>query len=182
MTSAVNIGRAYFVVRAFFARGVRKREQSAYERGLSLLADGLLDAAGKEFERAFESAADLFSRAAAANKRGVAAARAGDVDEAEAWFVRALGAQPRLAAAFVNLGNLRLEAGRIDAAIAHYEIALQYDRENALAHLNLGIALKRCGRRREGIAHLRTATKLDMRVGGRRPALASRTRRDPRNA
>ena len=59
----------------------------------------------------------------------------------------ALRADPELAPAHFNLGEIDAGSNRINEAIDHYREALRIDPDFALAHYYLGIALLAKGRR-----------------------------------
>ncbi|MHB8461202.1 MAG: tetratricopeptide repeat protein [Vulcanimicrobiaceae bacterium] len=128
-----------------------------------LLAQGRYEAAraafAKELERGDLSAA---VRAHLWNRRGVCAARAGEVQSARLDFCEALTQNERSVAALTNLGNLELEAGELEAAVALYERALRIDDRFALAHHHLGVAYRRMGRLRESVRELRRAWWLEV--------------------
>lgn len=93
----------------------------------------------------------------------------GDTDEAEAYYVRALEADPEDALAKVGMGNLHRERGNLARAIEAFRQAVKLDGELWQAHYNLGQALHLESKARdfrgadplmeEAIFHLVTALK-----------------------
>lgn len=83
----------------------------------------------------------------------------GDNAEAEALYLRALDADPQLAAAMTNLGNLRHRTGDIPGARAMYERALAHDPTQAEARYNLGNILEDLGEHDLAIAELKRVTQ-----------------------
>ena len=73
----------------------------------------------------------------------------GKWEEAIAVYQDALRANPRLAAAHFNLGEIRAGMGQINEAIDHYRQALEIDPAFPRAHLFLGVALTAKGLRNE---------------------------------
>jgi tetratricopeptide (TPR) repeat protein len=72
--------------------------------------------------------------------------------EARAAYERALAADPDLAAAHTNLGNLLHRMGDADGARAHYEAALALDGEQPEARFNLGNLYEELGLRERAVA------------------------------
>jgi spermidine synthase len=77
---------------------------------------------------------------AAANNRGYAHAKAGELQEALASFQEALRLDPANTDAHANLGNVFLAQGKIGEAIAQYEEALRIRPDDAKLRENLDIA------------------------------------------
>lgn len=108
-------------------------------------AAGRLDESIEAFERARRTAAGA-GDPWILNNLGVALRDAGRLDAAEAAFVQAAGAWPRLPQPHVNLGELAERGGRPAEARACYQRALALDPGFAPAHE----ALARLGRRADG--------------------------------
>ncbi|MEW5734967.1 MAG: tetratricopeptide repeat protein [Thermodesulfobacteriota bacterium] len=89
-----------------------------------------------------------------------AQARAGDAQEAEQSFRRALSLAPDLAPAHNNLGALLLSSGKISEALAHLSRSLRLRPESAQAENSLGWALYKAGKSVESLSHLRRAVML----------------------
>mgnify|MGYP001136909483 CR=1 FL=1 len=96
-------------VQADFAVALELLQQERYEQGIDLLQD------------VTERAPDV---AAAHINLGIAQARLGRQDEAEASMLRALALNPQHPVAHNEIGMLYRKTGRFDAARAHYEQAL----------------------------------------------------------
>jgi Flp pilus assembly protein TadD len=111
-------------VRADYEAGVRMLEEERYEPGIALLL--------KVTERAPEATSAHIDL-------GVAYARIGDLDHAEASLRKALELNPRHPAAFNELGLVQRRKGQFAAARESYEAALKLFPEYHFAHRNLGI-------------------------------------------
>lgn len=86
---------------------------------------------------------------------GCAAEDRGDLALAEQLYRQAILAQPSLAAACTNLGNLLYRRGALADARAAYEHALEYEPGQAEARYNLGNLLEDLGETEMSIAELR---------------------------
>lgn len=96
-------------VQADFAAALGLLQQERYEEGLDLLADVVGRAPGA---------------AAAHINLGIAQARLGRLEAAEASMLHALSLSPQHPVAHNEIGMLYRKTGRFDAARAHYEQAL----------------------------------------------------------
>jgi predicted O-linked N-acetylglucosamine transferase (SPINDLY family) len=74
-------------------------------------------------------------------ERGVLAAERGRVDEAAAWYERAIEQDPTSAEAHLNLGVIAERRGDYEEAARRYERALELRPGSALASQNLAVAL-----------------------------------------
>jgi len=83
--------------------------------------------------------------ARAHNNLGVALARTGDDDAAEAEYLAAIWADEDFAAARQNLGNLRLRHGDYADAIRWYQVAIKLESENPYLRFHLGLAQYQSG-------------------------------------
>jgi DNA-binding transcriptional MerR regulator/Tfp pilus assembly protein PilF len=79
----------------------------------------------------------------------------GELGLAEQLYRQAVLAQPSLAAACTNLGNLLYRRGALTDARAAYEHALEYEPGQAEARYNLGNLLEDLGETEQSIAELR---------------------------
>ena len=85
------------------------------------------------------------------------------LQQAAECFQAAIGHDPKLAAAYSNLGNIYLEEGDLESAAAAYRWAIDTDPECATAYHNLGVLYKQMGNINEGIKYLKKAAKLNRR-------------------
>ena len=87
------------------------------------------------------------------------------LDEAIAWYQKALDICPDFAEAHNDLGVALFEKGQVVEAIAHYEQALKTSPSHTEAHVNLGNALLQKGQSDEAIAHYLTALAIQPHNG-----------------
>ncbi|MAE67016.1 MAG: hypothetical protein CMJ18_22375 [Phycisphaeraceae bacterium] len=93
---------------------------------------------------------------------GLEAHTAGKIERAEAWYRRALAADPEDASALTNLGVIEIDVhGRVARAIRLYERALVVDPDDSSTHNNLGVAHRRQDRRASAERSFRRAVELD---------------------
>jgi protein O-mannosyl-transferase len=125
--------------------------------GVSFAAQGRLDEAIQQYERALdlepdfpEAHSNLANELAAQGKR----------DEAIAHYERALQLEPRYLDAHNNLAVQLARQGRLAEAIPHWERALQIKPDYTEAEYNLGRALAQQGKTAEAIHHFEQALRL----------------------
>jgi tetratricopeptide (TPR) repeat protein len=92
---------------------------------------------------------------------GVAHTETGQVDEAVAWFERALELRPELAIAHGNLGSALIQAGKPEQALPHLKQAVALAPRNFRYHDLLGLALVDLNRGEEALACFRRAVELN---------------------
>ena len=86
---------------------------------------------------------------------GYRAEEKGDFERAILWYSRAVDAEPSMAAAHTNLGNLYYERGSFELAKNAYETALEHEPNQAEARFNLGNLLDEEGDPDAAIQELR---------------------------
>jgi Flp pilus assembly protein TadD len=108
----------------------------AFERAVTLLSGGDVDASIKEFQKLSDAYPDY---AGPQINLGIAYAKRGKLLEAEKALLSATKRGEPSAAAFNQLGIVYRKLGRFKEADAAYSEALRIDPSYALAHLNLGV-------------------------------------------
>jgi tetratricopeptide (TPR) repeat protein len=83
-----------------------------------------------------------------------------DLKQIESLLERAVAADPKLAEAYVQIGNLNSDRGRFADAIPQYQKALELDEDLVDAHYRLGQAYVRTGQRDKGQEQLMAYQKL----------------------
>jgi Flp pilus assembly protein TadD len=111
-------------VRADYEKAVRMLKEERYEPGIALLV------------KVTERAPDM---TAAHINLGIAYARTGDLDHAEASLSRALELNPKHPDAYNELGLVQRRKGEFAKARASYEAALAQYADFHFAHRNLAI-------------------------------------------
>jgi protein O-GlcNAc transferase len=84
----------------------------------------------------------------------------GQLDEAMAYYQKALQLKPNYAVAIYNLGSAFHKKGQLEEAIACYKKVLKLD-SNAFAYNNLGAALQEKGRLGEALICYEKAIRLN---------------------
>src|SRR5881296_968244 len=98
---------------------------------------------------------------ARAMRAGAALQREHRIDEAIAYYRRAIATQPDYAPAYNNLGTALREQKRIDEAVASYQQALQLQPEFATAHFNLANVLIEQGNPAAALDHFERALRME---------------------
>jgi Flp pilus assembly protein TadD len=111
-------------VRPHYESAIRLLEKAQYEEGIALLVQVTAEAPELAVPHA-----DL----------GIAYARAGDLDRAEASLSRALELNPGLSAVHNELGVVLRRKGQFVKARTRYEAALAQENDDVHAHRNLAI-------------------------------------------
>jgi tetratricopeptide (TPR) repeat protein len=83
-----------------------------------------------------------------------------DLKQVESLLQRAVAADPKLAEAYVQIGNLNSDQGRFAEAIPQYQRALALDEDLVDAHYRLGQAFVRTGQKDKGQEQLTIYQKL----------------------
>lgn len=94
-------------------------------------------------------------------QRGEDLSASGAHEQAEACFVRVVGEDPALVAAWCGLGQARLRQGKLDAAIAAYRQAVAIAPGNVTAQLALGTAWMSTDQLILAARHFRAAIQAD---------------------
>ncbi|MBI3837377.1 MAG: tetratricopeptide repeat protein [Planctomycetia bacterium] len=136
--------------------------------GTVLARQGELDAAIASFQQAWRlkpGSTEVFedlrnAQAARENRRGNALAEAGNLDEAETCYRRALELRPNYVAAQGNLGNVLKNEGRLNEAAACYRRVLELKQESTEAHYNLGLISEEQKKVDEAVDWFRRTLKL----------------------
>jgi tetratricopeptide (TPR) repeat protein len=94
------------------------------------------------------------------NNLGAVLYQKGQLDDAMAYYRKALEINPRYAEAHSNLGAALWQKGQVAEAEAHFQKALEISPNNAGAHFNLGLAYFRQGQMNLAIAQFQEALRL----------------------
>src|SRR5213592_2348133 len=100
-------------------------------------------------------------RAVTATNAGTALQSEHRIDEAIAYYRRAIATQPDYAPAYNNLGTALREQKRIDEAVASYQQALKLQPEFATAHFNLANVLIEQGTPAAALDHFERALRME---------------------
>src|SRR6058998_7519 len=100
-------------------------------------------------------------RAVTATNAGTALQSEHRIDEAIAYYRRAIATQPDYAPAYNNLGTALREQKRIDEAVASYQQALELQPEFATAHFNLANVLIEQGNPAAALDHFERALRME---------------------
>lgn len=92
---------------------------------------------------------------------GVVLSNAGQLEQAQAHYHRAIELEPERALTYVHLGELLAVRGDVRRAVELYRKALELDPRDAVAHNNLGIALAGLGHYEEAAHQMQQAMELD---------------------
>jgi tetratricopeptide (TPR) repeat protein len=96
-------------------------------------------------------------------ERGTAHIRLGNLPQAIATFRLAIQKDPKLTAAYYNLGLALAQTRQLPQAIAAFETVIKLDSQFSLAHSNLGAALLQSGKIDPAIESLERAIKVSDR-------------------
>jgi tetratricopeptide (TPR) repeat protein len=119
------------------AAAVTEKALDHLNRGKDLYAEGKLDEAVAEFDKALAINGELSE---AFLYRGIAYGTKGDHDRAMADFSQALRINPDYASAYYNRGVAYYHKGDLDKAISDYTQALRINPDSAKAYNNRGVA------------------------------------------
>src|SRR5213592_2545664 len=100
-------------------------------------------------------------RAVTATNAGTALQSEHRIDEAIAYYRRAIATQPDYAPAYNNLGTALREQKRIDEAVASYQQALKLQPQFATAHFNLANVLIEQGNPAAALDHFERALRME---------------------
>jgi hypothetical protein len=103
--------------------------------------------------------------------QGIAAFRAGRIDEAVRLLKEAVSENPRDQRSYMVLGAAYIQRREFDDAIAAFEQARAIRPDQAPVHYNLGLAYQRAGRPQEAQAAFRAALEVDPSYEKAREAL-----------
>jgi len=99
----------------------------------------------------------------ALNNLGLAVLEKGQVDEAMAYFRKALEVDAGFVDAHNSLGLVLLQEGHVQEAIAHFQEAVRLRPDFAVAHNNLGNALRQDGQLDAAVNHFQQSLEIDPR-------------------
>ena len=123
-----------------------------------------------------EAAREFPSDAGFENLRGVVAAQQGDYAEAQSNFSQAIAHNPRLTAAYLNLGRLYQQAPAADPearakALDVYQRVLAYEPKNLEANYQSATLLLRQGQYKESLRHL-LSLPIETQMGAQATSIA----------
>lgn len=125
--------------------------------GVALQAEGRLDDAALQYQRAIEIRADY---APAYNNLGVVRQKRGRLDEAIAAFEQALKYHPDDTGTHMNIGEALLRQGRHNEALGHYRRRVELEPDNLASRYDLGNVLLETRRVEEAEREFRRLTEL----------------------
>jgi len=127
-----------------------------------LQEEGRLDEAARHYVISAQQELIMYpERASAHSNWGEHLLHQDRLEEAKAYFVRAIEMQPDLAKAHCNLGIVLSRQDKTQEAEKAYREALRHDPDVALAHLHLGTLLAELGALEAAKKHLSEAVRLD---------------------
>ena len=85
----------------------------------------------------------------------------GRVDEAIAYFKKAVALEPESATFYVGLGNAYIRKGELDEAIASYQKAVEAEPGNVEAQYDFGLTLIQAGRLDDAMIHIQHALEIE---------------------
>jgi predicted negative regulator of RcsB-dependent stress response/predicted membrane-bound dolichyl-phosphate-mannose-protein mannosyltransferase len=152
---------------SLFVYDLRGNRDAHRQLGIVYLKASELDDARREFALAGEplndkqlTRIDLGDKPGPYLNLGALFYDKGMLDEAIAFFERAVSLDPKDSDAHTNLGGVYLSKNRIDRAVEEFEAALKINPKNAEAHNNIGTAYLRKGRPEIAYTHYSDAVRL----------------------
>ena len=141
-------------------RCLQKEPNKRYQSFAELRAD--LDALLKRETGGVEKAGAAMSLASwELYNKAYSLSNLGHLEEAIAWYDKALDADPKNADAWNNKGACQLKLGQSEKAVESFRRALVCDTQNAAALRNLGSGLSALGRFSEALEALKKAATLE---------------------
>jgi tetratricopeptide (TPR) repeat protein len=130
----------------------------------SLLAQADARYSDKDFAQALHLYEQVIvtdpANAWACSRIGAIYALKGELETAEAMFLKAIGLNATLAHAHSNLGNIYFARGDYEGALAKYQTAVKLDPDVSVFHENLHAAYKKLGKITEAVTAIKTANRL----------------------
>lgn len=90
--------------------------------------------------------------------------QAGDYQQAERAYQKALTLNPTNPKLFQDLGDVLHIQGKVRASLKYYDKAISLDPENALAYFNRGVVKARLGQTKAGDADIKRACDINPQI------------------